>query len=258
MAINLNEAEEQKEFLGAIPPGSMVKVRLNIRQPEAGFVGSDPALTLAKDGNSERLNCEFEVVDGTFKGRKIWENYTVGGVYEGHRKAAQISMRVMRAIREVSRGISPKDTSPAATQGRMLNAWIELQGLEFGIVVDCEKPKSGDRYVNNIIKRIITVDDEQYQHVMAGGEIITDAPIPEIPQTTQSAAPGWAAPKAEPAAPAQGTLPTASAAPKQAWQAPKTAPAAAAPSNLPPPNETIPAGWAAPQQSAGATADVPF
>jgi hypothetical protein len=262
MAIDFNQSDEQRESLGAIPAGSMVKVRMTIRQPEAGFVGSDPMLKLSKKADCEMLDCEFEVIAGQFATRKIWNNYIVGGASAGHAKAAQISMRTMRAIVEAMRGISPKDASPAATKARVITQWGDLQGAEFGVVVGIDQPKPGDRYVNNTIKRIVTADDEQYQHVMAGGEILTDAPIPEIPQTTQSAAPGWAAPKAAPTAPAapvQGSL-QAPVAPKQAWQAPKAAaaPAATAPSNLPPPNGTIPAGWAAPQQPASAAADVPF
>lgn len=263
MAIDFNQSEEQREFLGAIPPGSMVKVRLAIRQPESGFVGSDPMLKLSKKADCEMLDCEFEVIAGQFATRKIWNNFIVGGASAGHAKAAQISMRTMRAIVEAMRGISPKDTSPAATKARVINQWGDLQGAEFGVVVGVEEPKAGDRYVNNSIKRIITADDEQYQHIMAGGEIITDAPIPEIPQPSgATAAPGWAAPKTAPAAPVQGTLPTAPAVTKQAWQAPKataapvaaTAPAGA----MPPPSSGGMPGWAAPQQPAGAAADVPF
>ena len=226
MAIDFNAADEQRESAGAIPAGSMVKVRLTVRPPQVA--GSDPMLKLSKKGDCEMLDCEFEVIAGQFATRKIWNNYIIDGVSDGHKKAGQISMRTMRAIVEATRGISPKDQSPAATQARVIAGWSDLQGAEFGIVVGIDQPKPGDRYVNNTIKRILTADDEQYQAIMAGGESITDAPIPEIPQTSAAtAAPAWAAPKAAPAVPAQGTLqaPT-NAAPKAAWQAPKTAPAA--------------------------------
>lgn len=253
MAINFNDAEEQRESAGTIPAGSMVKVRMTIRQPEANFVGTDPMLKLSKKGDCEMLDCEFEVISGQFAKRKIWSNYVVGGQTAGHAKATQISMRLMRAIVEAIRGISPKDQSGNAAQGRYLNSWADLQGAEFGIVVDVEKPQPGDRYVNNCIKRVITVDDEQFQHVMAGGEIITDAPIPEIPQATQSAAPGWAAPpraQAAPAAPTQGSL----QAPPRAPYAPPAAPQAPqAPQSPPPANGGMP-GWAAPT----GMQDVPF
>ncbi|MGE4442740.1 MAG: hypothetical protein AB7D27_14825 [Desulfomicrobium sp.] len=254
MAINFNEADEQRESAGAIPAGSMVKVRMTIRQPEAGSVGTDQMLKLSKKGDCEMLDCEFEVVSGQFVTRKIWNNFIVDGSTDGHCKAAQISMRVMRAIVEAVRGISPKDTSPAATQGRVLNSWADLQGMEFGVVVGVDQPKPGDRYVNNTIKRVITADDEQFQHIMAGGEIITDAPLPEIPQAGAStAAPSWAAPRTQaPAAPVQGTLPAAPPTSNN-WQAPPVS------AGTPPPpagNSAMPA-WAA-GQPAGTADDIPF
>lgn len=243
MAIDFNAADEQRESAGAIPAGSMVKVRLTVRPPQVA--GSDPMLKLSKKGDCEMLDCEFEVIAGQFATRKIWNNYIIDGVSDGHKKAGQISMRTMRAIVEAMRGISPKDQSSAATQARVIAGWSDLQGAEFGIVVGIDQPKPGDRYVNNTIKRILTADDEQYQAIMAGGEILTDAPIPEIPQASAAAAtPGWAAPKAAPAAPAQGALPTGPAAPKQAWQTPKTA-AAATTATPPQANGGMPK-WAAP------------
>jgi hypothetical protein len=254
MALDFNQAEEQRESLGAIPPNSMVKVQMRIRAPEYSRQGSDPMLTVSKDGNCEMLNCEFVVVSGQFQGKKIWNNFVVAGASDGHKKAAQISMRTMRAIVEAVRGVSPKDASPTATQARMLAAWGDLQGVEFGIVVGIDAPKPGDRWVNNTIKRVVTVDDEQYQHIMSGGEVITDAAIPEIPQAAAAtAAPAWAAPKPAATPPTQATLP-----PAQSWSAPKgqaTPPAAQTPP--PPANGGMPA-WAAPQGGAGNSDHVPF
>jgi len=210
MVFDLNQAEEQKEFLGAIPPGSMVKVKLTIKQPKNP--GSDPCLSVTKNG-LEQLGCEFEVVSGTFKGKKMWENYGITGAKtEGHQKNIQISMRSLRAMVEASRGISPKDQSPAATKSRMLESVAELNGLEFGIVVDCEKPSAGDRYVNNTIKKIITPDhDDFYAKVMAGGEFISAEPVPQIPEGNPDPKPDWASAQgaAAPAtsAPASGAKP---------------------------------------------------
>lgn len=258
MAIDFNQSEEQRDSEGAIPQGSMVKVRMSIRQPQVA--GTDPMLKLSKKGDCEMLDCEFEVIAGQFVTRKIWNNFIIDGANDGHKKAGKISMRTMRAIVEAVRGISPKDHTPAACQARVLGQWADLQGVEFGVVVGVELPKAGDKYVNNEIKRILTVDDEAYPNIMAGGEIITDAPIPEIPQGGQTAAPGWAAPtkpaSAAPAAPDQGSLQPSP--PAAAPRAPYAAAPAARPPQAPatgamPPPAGMP-GWAAP----GATADVPF
>jgi hypothetical protein len=243
-ALDFNTADEQRESLGAIPAGSMVKVRMSIRQPEVA--GTDPMLKLSKKGDCEMLDCEFEVVAGQYHGRKIWNNYIIDGTTEGHKKAGQISMRTMRAVVEAVRGISPKDQTPAACQARRLNQWGDLHGVEFGIIVAITPPKAGDRYVNNEIKRVLTADDEAYSHVMAGGEIITDAPVPEIPQASQSAAPGWAAPPMSPAAPAapvQGTFQAPPRTPPVAPPPPKAA------GSTPPPSSGAAPGWTAPAGS---------
>lgn len=206
--LDLNQAGEQKEAVGAIPPKSIVPVRLNIRAPKAGFEGSHPLLTRSEKG-LEYLNCEFEVAAGQFQGRKIWENLGIFGITDGQKKNVEISTRKLRAIVEASRGINPKDQSPQAVQGRRLQSFEALQGIIFGVKVGVEKPEAGDRYVNNTISLIITPDHEFYAQVMGGQELITAESVPSIPQASAAPAPGWAAsgaPSAKPAAPVQGSF----------------------------------------------------
>ena len=206
--LDLNTAGEQKEAAGAIPPKSIVPVRLTVRAPKAGSEGSHPLLTRSSNG-LEYLNCEFEVMAGQFTGRKIWENLGILGHTEGQKKNVEISTRKLRAIVEAVRNINPKDQSPQAAQGRRLQSPEELQGILFGVKVGVEKPEAGDRYVNNTISLVITPDHEFYAQVMNGQELITNEPVPTIPQASASPAPGWAAPgaaPAKPAAPVQGTF----------------------------------------------------
>lgn len=227
MSIDLNQAEEQKDFGCPIPPGSAVKVRLSLRHPKAGKEGSSTGVTRAESG-FEYLDCEMEVLAGTFKGKQIWENLGVAGV--GKEKAVQIAMRTLRAIVESSRNILPTDQSPNGIAARRMNAWTDMNGMEFAIVVGCQKVKPGDRYVNNNIKRVITPEHELYSEIMAGGERISQEPIPEIPTAAgQSPTPSWGAPK--PAAPpVQGSLPT----PAKTWSGPpQSAPAPAVQTPVP-------------------------
>ncbi len=91
-------------------------------------------------------------------------------------------MAFLRAALESARGIDPKDSSQGATQARQLNSWLDFDGLEFPVVVGIQKPKAGDQYINNEISRAVTPDKPEYQQVMSGGEVISDNPIPEIPQ----------------------------------------------------------------------------
>lgn len=259
MAIDFNGAEEQKEARGPIPPRSAVKVRLTVRQPRQP--GAVEGLHYANSG-AQCLDTEMEVVAGSFQGNKIWQMFVVGGTTDGHAKAAQISMRTLRAMCEAARGINPKDQSPQAANGRRLNAWTDLHGMEFGVIVECEisqpSNRDGRRFVNNTVYRIITPDHELYQAVMAGGEMISDKPIPEITEAAQpSAAPSWAAPagSAAPQPQRQATMQPGS------WGAPPARTAAQTPPQPPPAGGAAPAwatqGAAFPSNASGMD-DVPF
>lgn len=225
MSIDLNTAEEQREGGRTVPPGSIVLVQMTIRQPKAGMEGSDPFLTMARSG-MEYLNCEFEVAQGSYKGQKFWDNFNVAGATTaGQAKAVEISMQRLRAIVEASRGISPKDSSPQATQNRILKSWEELNGVYFPAMLDAvlsdPSPKDGKVYVNNTLKRIITPDKtEEYTTVADGGEIITNNPLPSVDAApvrpaspAPPAAPQYVAPPA--AAPAQNPIPKWGQAPPQ-------------------------------------------
>lgn len=252
--IDLNQAEEQREGTGggkAAPPDSIVMVQLTLRQPKAGNEGSMPMLARAQ-GGLEQLNCEFVIAGGAYAGAKWFDRLSVGNAHtEGQKKAVDIAMRTIRAMVEASRNINPKDASPQAAQGRVLQAWEELNGIYFPAMLDAvvsDANAQGKRFVNNKLKRVITPDRaEEYNFVWNGGEIISDKPLPEIPAEAASAKPGWAAPTpapapqaapmAPPAAPpfpptAAGTPPTApqnSAAPRPAPNWAQTPPPAKPP-----------------------------
>lgn len=212
MAIDLNDAETQREGSGPIPPGSIVPVRLTLRQADAKHQGHPDPLLSISDSGYVYLDCEFEVLAGAFMGSKFWENLGVDGKTEKQMQGVRIAKRYLRAMVEAARNIQPDDASPQAVNGRMLNAYADLQGMWFGVQVDCKKPRAGDRFVNNILKKIITPNHEFYPQVMNGQDQITDNPVPEIPDAAAPAQgqPAWGAPapggQAKPAAapPAQG------------------------------------------------------
>lgn len=183
--IDLNNAEEQgKGGAGPIPEDSIVAFTMTIRAPKAGKEGSTHAMFCRSGKGNEYIDVEFEAV-GTYAGRKVWQNFTL----VGSEQAAKISMRTLRAIVESARNISPSDASPAATAGRQLSDWLDFNSMTFlarvGTVVE-QSQKDGQWYVNNTIKWVITPDDPEY----AGGEWISDKPLPTIPgpgTATQSA-----------------------------------------------------------------------
>lgn len=214
MSIDLNDAEPQRDGSGPIPPGSIVPVRLSLREADAKHAGNPDPLLSTSDTGYVYLNCEFEVLAGAFQGSKFWENLGVDGQTEKQMQGVRIAKRYLRAMVEASRNIQPDDVSPQAVAGRMLNAYADLQGMWFGVQVDCKRPKAGDRFVNNVLKKIITPKHEFYPQVMNGQDLITDTPVPVIPEAAAEAPqPAWGAPpsggQARPAAlaPAQGRTP---------------------------------------------------
>lgn len=218
--LDFNEAELQREggAGGAIPEDSIVPFKMTIRPPKAGKEGKLHALLCQSGKGNEYLDVEFEAL-GTYSGRKIWQMFTVAG----SDTAAKISMRTLRAIVESGRGISPTDSSPAASEGRKLSDWADFNELTFllkvGVVVE-QNTSNGNWYVNNTLKKVITPDDEAY----LAGEHITDKPLPAVPAAGEPAAkptggPGGPAPTG-PVAGTSAKPPVTSAAPKTATGAP--------------------------------------
>lgn len=235
--IDLNQAAEQGTGGGkAVPPDSVVLVQMIIRQPRAGSEGSMPMLTRAQSG-LEQLDCEFVIAQGSYKDAKWFERLSVSNAHtEGQKKAVDIAMRTIRAMVESSRGINPKDASPAAAQQRVLQSWEELNGIYFPAMLDAvvsDPNKDGKRFVNNKLRRVITPDKPEYAVICDGGEIITDKPLPEIPATDANAKPNWAAPapasapQAAPQPAAPHVAPPQAAAPRPAPNWAQTPPPAA-------------------------------
>lgn len=228
MAVDLNQAEEQGVGSGPIPEDSVVLVATEVRLPKAGKEGTAHPLFSRASSGYEYLDFEFTVISTKFKDRKIWQNYMLsftGAPTEKSNQAISISMRTLRAMVEAARKIHPKDATPPATKARIINDFSDLNGMLFPVVVGCEWGKAnseGKRYLNNTIKRIVTPDDERFAKVFADpeGVIVSDKPFPPEPAAAGSPAagkPAWGAPAAKTAAPAQATLPGATAAAKPAW-----------------------------------------
>jgi len=229
MAVDLNQAEEQGSGAGPIPEDSVVIVVAEIRPPKAGKEGTThPLFCKSSSSGYEFLDFEFTVVSTKFKDRKVWQNYMlsfVGTATEKSNQAISISMRTLRAMVEAARKIHPKDATAPATTARIINDFSDLNGMLFPVVVGCEWGKAnseGKRYLNNTIKRIVTMDDERFAKVFADpeGAIDSGKPLPPEPAAAASAAAkpaAWAAPAAKTAAPAQGAMPGFSGTTKPAW-----------------------------------------
>jgi hypothetical protein len=78
-----------------IPDGTVAGVSIHIR---AGNVGEDGVLKRNKAGDAEMLDLEFTVLDGTYKGRKFWNNLLLVGSTDGQKKMVASSLGVLKAI----------------------------------------------------------------------------------------------------------------------------------------------------------------
>lgn len=87
------------------------------------------------------------------------------------------SFAKMRAVIEAVRRLDPAD--PAGD--RNISSWFDLNDLVFAVKIGVDQPKPGDQYINNRIDKVLTMADEHFDAVMAGGEVITSEPFPEIP-----------------------------------------------------------------------------
>lgn len=188
-----NSPDQKTGGAGPIPAKSMVKVKMEIRKPKAEKATTDhPLVTVFKSG-LVGLDCEFEVISGQFEGTRIWENIFFRPDFQsiqmskGQIGICNSSDAKFRAIIEASRGISPTDGSPAAVQARSIQDWNDFNGLEFPVLVGVAKPETGDKFINNTISRVITPERDEYPSLMMGEDIITDIPLPELPQVGSTA-----------------------------------------------------------------------
>jgi hypothetical protein len=153
---DFNKDGQQKTF-DVIPDGTICTVQMTLRP---GGAGTDGWLTRAKDGNSEHLNCEFVVVDGTYAKRKFWNRYTVVG--GNHEQAIEISRKALKAMLESARGVRPDDESEAAKLARQTKGWGDFDQLQFVVRVGVE-PAKDDYAAKNTIREVITPERQAWK-----------------------------------------------------------------------------------------------
>lgn len=210
---DFSNADDQREFSGEpIPGGTIALFKVNIRRPKEGQAASHPLVTQSKTSAFQYLDCEFECVSGTLKGRKFWQNMGVGGDgSDGHTKAINITRATFKAMLQAARNVAPGDNSPAAQAALIIKGFEDLDGLTIPIKIGYDTPSAQYPKARNVIRAVVTPDKQEYGAVMAGGEVLGSEPAPSG-TTTASAAPaatgGWGAtPAAAPAAASPGWSP---------------------------------------------------
>src|SRR6516165_69230 len=150
--MDYNQVGAQRSF-DVIPDGTIVVVQMNIRP---GNVGEGGLLKRSKKGQAEMLDAEFIVVEGDHVKRKFWENMVVDGATDGHKEAADITHRRLRAIIESVKGIKPADVSEAAKAARNVE-YAEFDGMRFLCRVGVE-PAHDCYKAKNTLAQVITPD----------------------------------------------------------------------------------------------------
>lgn len=171
MALDLNKEENQYEL---IPSGTRAVVRMIINQPEASRrCQASPALTQSATSDAQYLDCIFEVASGKYKGKKVYQNYTVAGGKtddNGNSKAARISGQFLKAAWDAHKGLLPTDMSEQAVHARMLKDYTEFHDIHFPVTI-CIKEQTGGYKDKNEIYHVITPDKPEYAILMSGKDV---------------------------------------------------------------------------------------
>ena len=242
MALNLNDAPEQRRMGDVIPDGTFVKLQLNIKAGGTDLKGADTMdnglFKQSASSDAIGLDCELTVLaPAEYAHRKLFAFWTVaGGAVDekGQSKGWNITKATLRAMVESATATDPKDESPQAKANRQIGGFKQLDNCPFyaklGVEAGNENPiRPGTYYPDkNIIAYVVTPADPEYAAMRAG----TPWPAPK-PRNQPHASAGKGAASAQPAWSGGAATPTPTAA-KPAWQAPTQTPAAPAPTTTAP------------------------
>ena len=172
-----------------IPDGTTATVSIHIR---ARGVGEEGMLKRNKAGDAEMLDLEFTVIDGTYKGRKFWNNLLLVGTTDGQKKMAAGNLGVLKAVLDSALGLKPSDVSAEARAARTVSVkWFDGKSFiaKIGIEAGGRKNDGSGNYPDkNILAGVITPDKTDWH------------PIEQPPPFNGGGAPSAAA--STPAAPA--------------------------------------------------------
>ena len=187
MPFDYSTAPAPRGDVEPVPAGTIATLSLHIK---AGSAGEDGLLTRSQDGGCEMLVAEFTIIDGPYKGRKIWERMILVGSTPGHAQAIDISRGTLKTILDATRGLKPNDMSDAACAARTVElrdfegaTFLAKLGIEKGGPV---KDKPGEFWPDkNTLAMVITNDKKEWRPI--------DQPPPFEGNTSTSSNSGGAA-----------------------------------------------------------------
>jgi len=164
---NFNDAEDQGNY-SLIPHKTIAKVQLF---PKKGNHVTeefpDGYASKSKNGTSLYLTCEFVILSGEHKDRKVWGH--IGLHSDNSPKYTDIGRSMIKAILESAYSIYPKDKSPEAEKQRQIKSFVDLDNLI--CVAEITINDKGDQ-PRNEVKTIITPDHAKYHEHMHTDHII--------------------------------------------------------------------------------------
>jgi len=158
---NFNNAEDQMSY-ELIPHKTIAKVRLLIKKGNhVTKEWPDGYATKSKSGTCIYLACEFVILSGEYKNRKVWSN--IGLHSDNSPLYAEIGRSMIRAILNSANSLHSKDKSLEAEKQRQIKSFTDLDNLvclaEITINDKGYKPR-------NEIKTILTPDHAEYSEYM--------------------------------------------------------------------------------------------
>lgn len=173
--LDFSQEQQQSDGQGVqIPDGSIVKVRLKLG--DAGqYSSGHNSVSCTKNGLLQ-LVVDFEMVntearDMRYERITLPKGLQTAQLTQGQTTAANIGGAQLKAIMQA-----------CGNQSCAIQQWEDLNGLEFPVLVSGEYEESkGSHYWNNHFKKVITPDNDAYQTVMSGTDVMSDTPIPERP-----------------------------------------------------------------------------
>ena len=200
MELDLEKASAVQS-LEVIPTNTLVELTMEITP---GNLGPDGLLKRTAKGDATGISATYTVQGGQYAGRKLRLFHVLEGPTVGHEAARSITLALLRAIREATRGVDPRDNSAMAIaqrSGAELSHFVGVRFLaELAIERGGRKPDGTNWPDKNIIGKVLRVGDPGYRQL----EQTTPAPItqPTTPPATPSgtpsvvqlgvAKPGWA------------------------------------------------------------------
>lgn len=206
MTINLGQEEKQR-LPGPVPGGSMALVKITLAEAKTPDCPDTPYIGVGGSTGLLFLACKMEVQGGPYEGVTWWENITLPISSQtidvsqdpNWQKACRIGGRLLRAILESARRVTPSDTSSGAEKKRQIQSWKEIDGLmfaaELGVYEDTyQRDRSGRTWYRNNIRRVICQGHPRYAAIMRRNFFLGTESVPRRdlyqPQP-QAASGGW-------------------------------------------------------------------